>query len=214
MPLPPCRLSPSSLPASSCAADLPQCTNKPWKKAQIGHGIAWYGWSFDFSTETIHLAQSKLDKLRLQLQHLLQGRNMQRKKLEATLGLLMWATNTCPRIRPYLAPLYRDLGSAAGTFKLEYLIHPQFWQSLLDSLGDSAKVIANPPGLWLPVKATAKVIFAGNAPVRLDVKTRPSQSHSSGQRYLDTRSRPVETRGSPWHRKQIRSALATAMLCT
>ena len=72
----------------------------------------------------------------------------------------MWATSTCAHIRPYLAPLYRDLHSAAGTLKL---IHPQFWQPLLDSLDDAAEVIAHPPGLWLPNKA--KVIFAGNAKI-------------------------------------------------
>ena len=72
----------------------------------------------------------------------------------------MWATGACPHVRPYFAPLYRDLRSAAGTLKL---IHPQFWQPLLDSLDDSAKVIAQPPRLWLPVKA--RVIFAGSAPI-------------------------------------------------
>ena len=98
--------------------------------------------------------------MRGQLQQLLQGRKLQCKKLEATLGLLMWATSTCVRIRPCLASLYRDLRSAAGTLKL---IHPQFWQPLLDCLDDSAKVTAHPPGLWLPIKA--RVTFAGNAKI-------------------------------------------------
>ena len=55
----------------------------------------------------------------------------------------------------------QSLRSAVGTLKL---IHPHFWQPFLDALDDSAAVVAQPPGLWLPIKA--KVIFAGKAPVK------------------------------------------------
>ena len=123
-----CLLTHVDFPEAVCILiALLTCINAPisWKKAQIWHGC---GWTFDFSTETIHLAQQELEKLRAQLAKLLQGKKLQRKKLEAALGLLMWATSTCKHIRPYLAPLYRDLHSAAGTLKL---IHPQFWQSFL-----------------------------------------------------------------------------------
>ena len=120
---------------------------------------------------------------------------MQRKKLEATLGLPMWATSTCPHIRPYLAPLYEDLHSAAGALKL---IHPQFWQPLLDSWDDGAGIIAQPPGPWLPVKA--KVIFAGNAPIKCKAdlpKVTPAQSSARGN--VDTHSRPIAHRSAPRH---------------
>ena len=130
-----------------------------WKKAQIGHSITWCGWTFDFNNETIHLARQKLEKLRAG-SLLLQGRKLPRKKLEAALGLLMWATSTCQHIRPYLAPLYRDLRSAAGTLKLT---HPQFWQHFLDSIDNSAKAIAQPPGLWWAIKA--RIIKAGGASI-------------------------------------------------
>ena len=82
---------------------------------------------------------------------------VQRKLLEATLGLLMWATSTCPHLRPYMAPLYRDLRSAAGTLKL---IHPRMWQTFLGALDSSARVIQQPAGLWLPFKT--QVIRAGS----------------------------------------------------
>ena len=131
-----------------------------WKKARVGHRITWCSWTFDFSNETIHLAQQKLEKFRTQLAQLLQGKKLPRKRLEAALGLLMWVTSTCQPLRPYLAPLCRDLHSAAGTLKL---IHPQFWQHFLDSLDNSARVIAQPPGLWLPIKA--RVIKAGGPTV-------------------------------------------------
>ena len=132
-----------------------------WKKAQLGHSITWCGWTFDFETETVRFARSKLAKLRTMLQTLLHRGKIQRKKLEAALGLLMWATTTCQHVRPYLAPLYRDLHSAVGTLKL---IHAHFWQPFLDALDNSATVVAQPPGLWLPIKA--KVIFAGKAPIK------------------------------------------------
>ena len=128
------------------------CINAPvsWKKAQLGQASTWCGWSFHFGWETLHLAQPKLHKLREQLQALHRSQKVARKLLEATLGLLMWATSTCPHLRPYMAPLYRDLHSAAGTLKL---IHPRMWQSFLDALDDSARVARQPPGLWLPFKA-------------------------------------------------------------
>ena len=158
-----CLFTHIDFPEAVCVLSaLPACINAPisWKKAQIGHDVTWRVWTFDFSAETIHLAQQKLEKLRAQLAQLLQGKKLQRKKLEAALGLLVWATSTCQHVRPYVAPLYRDLRSAAGTLKL---IHPQFWQHFLDALGSSAKVIAQPPGLWLPFQA--RVIKAGNTTV-------------------------------------------------
>ena len=154
----------SDFPEAACLLiALLTCLNAPisWKKAQLGHSITWCGWTFDFETEAVHLAHSKLAKLRTILQTLLHRGKIQRKKLEAALGMLMWATTTCQHIRPYLAPLYRDLHSAVGTLKL---IHPQCWQPFLDALDNSATVVAQPPGLWLPIKA--KVIFAGKAPIK------------------------------------------------
>ena len=121
--------------------------------------------------KTIHLASTKLAKLREQLQQLLHGKELLRKRLEAALGLLMWATCTCKHLRPYMAPLYRDLHSAAGTLKL---IHPQFWQPFLDSLVASAKIIAQPPGLWLPFQSGVQQL-----PQR-----KPAQGASSAQRHL------------------------------
>ena len=119
-----------------------------WKKAQLSTDVVWCGWNFCLAFETLRLSQAKLAKLRRQLQ---------RKLLEATLGLLMWATSTCPHLRPYMAPLYRDLRSAAGTLKL---IHPRMWQTFLDALDSSARVAQQPAGLWLPFKA--QVIRAGS----------------------------------------------------
>ena len=137
----------SDFPEAACLLiALLTCLNAPisWKKAQLGRSITWCGWTFDFETETVHSAHSKLAKLRTMLQTLLHRGEIQRKKLEAALGLLMWATTTCQHVRPYLAPLYRDLRSAVGTLKL---IHPHFWQPFLDALDNSATVVAQPPGL-------------------------------------------------------------------
>ena len=117
------------------------CVNAPvsWKKAQLSQSITWCGSTFHFGLEALHLSQPKLQKLREQLQALHRWKKVSRKLLEATFGLLMWATSTCPHLRPYMAPLYRDLRSAAGTLKL---IHPRMWQHFLDA-----------PGLWLAFKA-------------------------------------------------------------
>ena len=115
------------------ALALLSCINAPisWKKAQLGESITWCG---DFSCETIHLAEAKLAKLREQLNQLLRSKKVVRKKLDAVLSLLMWATCTCQHLRPYLAPLYKDLRSAAGMLKL---IHPQLWQARVICAGSS-----------------------------------------------------------------------------
>ena len=132
-----------------------------WKKEQLGHDIKCCGWTFSLKGETIHLSQSKLAKLRDQLRALRNSRKVPRKLFEATLGLLMWATSTRQHLRPYMAPLYRDLRSVVGTLKL---IHPPLWQHFLGALNDSAKVARQPVGLWLPIKA--QVIRAGSHEVQ------------------------------------------------
>ena len=131
------------------------------KKAQLGTDVTWCGWSFFLEFETVHLSQSKLAKLRDQLRTLHSSRKVSRKLLEATLGLLMWATGTRPHLRPYMAPLDKDLHSAVGILKL---IHPQMWHHFLDALDESAKVARQPVGLWLRVKA--QVIRAGSHEVQ------------------------------------------------
>ena len=84
----------------------------------------------------------------------------------------MWATS--PRLRPYMAPLYRDLRSAAGTLKL---IRPKPWQNFLDALDDSAKVAKQLAGLWLPFKA--QVIQAGSDCAK---QSKPPQGHIRAER--------------------------------
>ena len=121
-----------------------------WKKAQLGHEVTWCGWTFNFDFETVQLAAGKLDKLQTQLQELARSRKIPRKLLERALGLLMWATTTCPQLRPYLAPLYRDLHSGKGTL---HSIHASSWQTFLDALDDNAVVVSKPAGLWLPLGA-------------------------------------------------------------
>ena len=66
-----------------------------WRKAQLGANVAWCGWTFQFDHETVHLTTEKLAKLRQQLLKLQQSKKILRKKLESSLGLLMWSTTTC-----------------------------------------------------------------------------------------------------------------------
>ena len=77
-----------------------------WRKAQLGACITWCGWMFDFDRA---LTAEKLIKLRAQLMELRNSRKILRKSLESSLGLLMWDTSAFKHLRPYLAPLYKDL---------------------------------------------------------------------------------------------------------
>ena len=117
-----------------------------WRKAQLGADITWCGWTFNFDCETVRLTAEKLAKLRAQLYELRHSRKILRKKLESGLGLLIWATSTARHLRPYLAPLYKDLHSARGTLKQ---IHHSQWQPFLDSLNQEAVVSRQPIGVWL-----------------------------------------------------------------
>ena len=85
-----------------------------WKKAQFSQSVTWCGWLFRTDTETVELRLAKLHKLREQLTALRQHSKVQRKDLEAALGLLNWATSLSKHMRPFMAPLYKDLHSAKG----------------------------------------------------------------------------------------------------
>ena len=128
-----------------------------WKKAQLSHEITWCGWTFNFDFETVTLAAGKLDKLQQQLHELARSKKIPRKLLERALGLLMWATTTCPQLRPYMAPLYRDLHSGKGTL---HSVHSNSWQTFLDAIDDTAVVVRRPIGMWLPLGA--KVLEVGS----------------------------------------------------
>ena len=99
-------------------------------------------------------------KLRKQLSELSNSRKLLRKKLEPSLGLLMWATSTARHLRPYLAPLYKDLHSAKGTLKQ---IHHSQWQPFLDLPSSEATVCRQPIGVWLPLHA--EIVAGGSVDV-------------------------------------------------
>ena len=121
-----------------------------WKKAQFASEATWCGWHFCTDTETIELVQGKLAKLREQLSKLRQLSKVPRKSLEAVLGLLNWATSMSKHLRPFMAPLYKDLHSAKGTL---HSISPSMWQAFYDTLDPSGKLARTPLGSWLPRNA-------------------------------------------------------------
>ena len=85
----------------------------------------------------MELRLAKLQKLREQLLSLQQHSKVQRKDLEAALGLLNWATSLSKHMRPFMAPLYKDLHSAKGTL---HSIAPSMWSSFLECLDSTAKL--------------------------------------------------------------------------
>ena len=153
-----------------------------WRKAQLGQQITWCGWTFNFDQETVHLTAEKLDKLRAQLRNLASSKKILRKRLEQCIGLLMWATSACRHLRPYLAPLYKDLRSAKGTLKK---VHPSQWQHFLDALGPDAAVQRQPLGLWLPMHA--RVTDVGNMQVhsKADIPRVPAAHKATWVRISD-----------------------------
>ena len=102
----------------------------------------------------------------MQLQALTRSRKILRNKLEALLGLLMWATSLCQHLRAWLAPLYRGLRSSAGTLKQ---VHVAQWHDFLDALDESAKVCKQPAGLWLPMHARIMEVGATKVHSKQDI---------------------------------------------
>ena len=147
-----------------------------WKKAQFGNKVTWCGWRFCTATETIELIASKLTKLREQLQALQRKSKIPRKEMEAVLGLLNWATSISKHLRPFMAPLYKDLHSGQGTL---HSIAPYAWQAFYDSLNEQAQLSRTPTGSWLP--RNGKVFEVGSLKIssKVDVpKVPPSHKHS------------------------------------
>ena len=141
-----------------------------WRKAQLGDSITWCGWTFHLDIDCLHLAQAKLAKLRTQLKKLAGSKKIQRKFLESSLGLLMWAISTCPLRRPYLAPLYKDLRSSRGTL---LQIHARDWRRFRDSLSPYAVVTAQVLGMWISAKSKLLAVGAITINSKQDVPAVP-----------------------------------------
>ena len=54
-----------------------------WNKASFSMEVVWCGWKFCFETESVCLAQPKLDKLRAQLLRLREHKRVPHKELES-----------------------------------------------------------------------------------------------------------------------------------
>ncbi|CAE7274006.1 hypothetical protein AK812_SmicGene39418 [Symbiodinium microadriaticum] len=147
-----------------------------WKKAQFSTSVTWCGWTFCTATETVELVPAKLRKLREQLQALQRKSKILRKELEAVLGLLNWATSISKHLRPFMAPLYKDLHSGQGTL---HSIAPSAWQAFYDCLDSAGQLSRTPPGSWLP--RNGRVLEVGSLKIscKADVPiVPPSHKHS------------------------------------
>ena len=162
-----------------------------WRKAQLGAHITWCGWTFNFDCETVHLTREKLAKLRAQLQELRHSKKILRKKLESSLGLLMWATSTARHLRPYLSPLYKDLHSAKGTLKQ---IHHSQWQPFLDSLNSDATVSRQPIGVWLPLHARIVAVGSTDVQSKADIPRVPPAHKAQWIRITDPHRTEIHLR--------------------
>ena len=147
-----------------------------WKKAQFSTSVTWCGWVFSTATETVELVSSKLRKLREQLHALQRKSKIPRKELEAVLGLLNWATSISKHLRPFMAPLYKDLHSGQGTL---HSIAPAAWQAFYDCLDATAQLSRTPTGSWLP--RNGRVLEVGSLKISCKEdapKVPPSHKHS------------------------------------
>ena len=146
--------------------------------------------------EALHLVEGKLAKLRDQLDKLAKSKKILRKRLESSLGLLMWATSACPHLRPYLAPLYKDLRSGQGTL---HQVFARGWQRFVDSLTPEAVVAHQLAGLWIP--AGSKLLEVGSVSVqsKQDVTRIPPSHKPQWVRLADPACTEIHLRNESRH---------------
>ena len=168
-----------------------------WKKAQFSQSVTWCGWHFRTDTETVDLRLAKLQKLREQLMSWQQHSKVQRKDLEAALGLLNWATSLSKHMRPFMAPLYKDLRSAKGTL---HSIAPSMWSSFVECLDSTAKLTRTPSGTWLP--RHAQLLEVGNLKIKskADVPLVPPSHKHQWVRLADPHRAEIHLR---WREKRM-----------
>ena len=135
--------------------------------------------------------QAKLAKLRDQLSKLASSKKIFRKFLESSLGLLMWATSACQHLRPYLAPLYKDLRSSNGALRQ---IHARDWQRFRDSLSPAAVVTARPHGMWVPANSTLLEVGSTKITCKQDVPVVPPSHKPQRVRLSDPARTEVHLR--------------------
>ena len=175
-----------------------------WKKAQFSSEVIWCGWRFCLHTETVELREAKLTKLRDQLAELRQQSKVPRKALEGVLGLLNWATTLSKHLRPFMAPLYKDLHSAKGTL---HSIAPGMWQNFYDALDEHAKLTRTPAGTWLPPQAQLLEVGSIKINSKKDVPLVPPSHKHQWVRLADPRRSEIHLR------QESKFVLAWLSLC-
>eukprot|EP00439_Symbiodinium_sp_Y106_P038539 s899_g4.t1 len=123
----------------------------------------------------MELVQHKLAKLRGQLQEMQNTAKVPHKALEACPGLRNWATTLSKHLRPFMAPLYKDLHSAKGTLRS---IAPATWSAFYDCFDSAAQLSKAPPGSWLPWSAQLLEVGSIEVHSKADVpQVPPSHKH-------------------------------------
>ena len=80
-----------------------------WKKQECG-AVTWIGLAIDFRSGVWTLPEDKYEKMVDFLTYMSQdSRKLQRKRIEAGLGLMQWIIRVFPYMKPYLSFFYRVL---------------------------------------------------------------------------------------------------------
>ena len=153
--------------------------------------------------ESLRLAIGKLRKLQEQLEQLACSKKIPRKHLERALGLLTWATSACTHLRPYMAPLYKDMYSGRGATQQ---IHARDWHRLLDALSPDAVVQRQPLGMWLTTGAQLTEVGSQKIQSKADIPRVVSSAKPQWVRMSDPMRNEIHLRN------ESRAALRLAVV--
>ena len=91
-----------------------------WSKLALGEELSYLGWKLSVKLEfTARLPEDKMSKLRCQLVRWIRHPWAAcRSELQQCVGLLVWATQVCLMLRPFLAPIFQAIHRHRQTMKM------------------------------------------------------------------------------------------------
>ena len=88
-----------------------------WHKCKLGKRPTWIGFGFDLSLKQVWIPDDKQLRVKAFLEACMTENKMPRRDMEKGVGLLLWVSQACKLVRPWLADFYQCLVSSSPTLQ-------------------------------------------------------------------------------------------------